>query len=102
MITFEQFCNSQTCKQRYAWFYLDKEYLSFLTDEEKSLIEIEQINDPVFVRIWFPKSKYVRPVKKKGLAGLIELMAEAQTKGDMVEFAKYQMVLKQIQEAIKS
>lgn len=41
----------------YKWFYFEPSLIEFLTDEEKGLVEIENLNDG-FVKLYYPKDAY--------------------------------------------
>lgn len=74
MITFQQLCEHLTCNQKYAWFLFEHAYYSVLTDEEKTLVYINDNVDNIFFRLWYPRDKfYSRVVGKEEYQKLLQL-----------------------------
>src|SRR5678815_2475820 len=72
MFTFLQFCESESCGQRYDSFYLQEDLYNTLTPEDLALVHVEILSADSRVRCWYPPEKYKKHYKiaeEKSLKG---------------------------------
>ena len=73
MISFIQFCEHETCKQKYSWFYMYNGDVSSFTEDELKQIHIEPSLDKDVVRVWYPRTKYWnRPINAEELKRILQ------------------------------
>ena len=60
MISFQQLADYQTAFGRYKHFIFPTCFLTDLTEEEKSLVFSEMLDDGFYSRLWYPASEYFK------------------------------------------
>lgn len=80
MITFQQFCEWATCNQLHDWFALDTTIEKSLTEEERTLIYVDEVSrHPLCTRVYYPKEKFFsRELTKEEYSSLIASAIEKQ------------------------
>lgn len=62
MISFLQYCEIETCNKLNKNFYFPTSHLQFLTEDEKSLVYIEDLTGSAvgdkYVKFWYPSDEY--------------------------------------------
>lgn len=70
MIPFKVLCEELTIEQLYSYFGVTETLFSYLTDEDKALVYVQQLPSGSY-RLFYPKEKYIQSMPPEALKRLL-------------------------------